>query len=405
MTAPRRRIHARRSGYVLLLVAMLLFGLMALAALTVDIGLARFTQSKMQVAADLAVLEGMRRSPSEASDLVRGLYRDDDDAEDARKAERTVLLEDGLSDLNASARMTFGRFVPDLQLNEDDNEDHGDFVRGTFRYVDPDTNERVRHAEGPDYRRDDFGRNALGTALLARLRRTPVGLNSLDRDDPISSSGDPLPFLFGMGTMIRGADPDDPAVYSPRHHGLTVRATAIADLRPVLVVGAPVPAAPHDRPRATRIALELAAWEALDPTSSLIVDPMTGRVSTGAVEVGWSLPEPRRAVHVGTALRPSQPPTEALGDERWLPLYEQLPGLGERVVAFAHASLSGTALSIELTKLPGGLAGTNASALPPARWPDDLLSEIGAVGVVLARHRTVALNHPADLLTAPVLVR
>ncbi|MEZ6090005.1 MAG: Tad domain-containing protein [Pirellulaceae bacterium] len=44
----------------MVLLAMLLFGLFAMAALVIDLGFARLTQRQMQVAADSAALEGLR---------------------------------------------------------------------------------------------------------------------------------------------------------------------------------------------------------------------------------------------------------------------------------------------------------------------------------------------------------
>ena len=55
-----RRRRGRRGG-VLVLVAFALFGLMALAALTVDLGRARAVQVDLQVAADRGALEAIRQ--------------------------------------------------------------------------------------------------------------------------------------------------------------------------------------------------------------------------------------------------------------------------------------------------------------------------------------------------------
>ena len=55
-----RKGRPRRNGYVLVLVAMLLFGLFAMAALVIDLGFARLAQRQMQSAADSAALEGLR---------------------------------------------------------------------------------------------------------------------------------------------------------------------------------------------------------------------------------------------------------------------------------------------------------------------------------------------------------
>ncbi len=52
--------RGRRGGYVMVLLAMMLFGIFAMAALVIDIGFARLTQRQMQTAADAAALEGLR---------------------------------------------------------------------------------------------------------------------------------------------------------------------------------------------------------------------------------------------------------------------------------------------------------------------------------------------------------
>ena len=58
----------------------------------------------------------------------------------------------------------------------------------------------------------------------------------MDRLPGVSSGGQSLPFLFGLGSPLAASDPD---VYDPRRDGITVRATAIADARPVLSAGLP----------------------------------------------------------------------------------------------------------------------------------------------------------------------
>ena len=53
------RTSTQRNGYVMVLFAMLLFGLFAIAALVIDLGFARLAQRQMQSAADSAALEGL----------------------------------------------------------------------------------------------------------------------------------------------------------------------------------------------------------------------------------------------------------------------------------------------------------------------------------------------------------
>ena len=56
----RRHRSPNRDGYVMVLFAMLLFGIMAMAALVIDIGSARLAQRQMQTATESAALEGLR---------------------------------------------------------------------------------------------------------------------------------------------------------------------------------------------------------------------------------------------------------------------------------------------------------------------------------------------------------
>ncbi|MCW8138530.1 MAG: hypothetical protein KIT58_06470 [Planctomycetota bacterium] len=419
MTPSRRHPRARRSGYVLLLVAMLLFGLMAIAAITVDVGLARVTQSKMQTAADLAALEALRgrdggavQARRDAALLVAGNY----------VPERVVTLGPGITDLRASALLDVPDgevFVPDLRSNPT-NEPHGDFVSGVFSNLDP----LVRHVEDAAYARDDFTPAAdptQGSSLLARVRRTD-GRNPLDRDgdptdpDAVSSSGPALPFLFGMGTMIRGADPTDPDAYSPRHHGLTVRATAIARLRPVVVVGTARPA--DLLPGHAGVALTRAFWQALpfgvqrdldiDPTG-LVTDP--NPLPPGdpdLVVVGRLYDAPAGFVRLGDRLGfDADDELQAVAGtlltvEAFVPVKSTINGR-VRVVGFGRVRVvASTATTLTVEKLPGGVAARNASAVPRPMPPLD-------VAQVVAEHRALSLDASdeptSDVITAPVLVR
>jgi hypothetical protein len=64
----RQRI-SRRPGTVLVLVVMLLMGLLAMAGLVIDVGVARLVQVQMQGAADLAATEGLRYRDAEPLEL------------------------------------------------------------------------------------------------------------------------------------------------------------------------------------------------------------------------------------------------------------------------------------------------------------------------------------------------
>lgn len=240
---------------------MLLLGLLGLAALVIDVGLARLTQAQMQCAVDAAALEGLRSGRQAASDLVARAFDDDLDlaTEDDRLGAGPLLeFDDGLAgELHASR--TLQRAAPGWKPTRSDgtvglelnlgNATHGDLVAGTYSArtdLDGDgvLETRARHVEDDDYERDDFtaadAASATGApAFLVRLRRTP-DLYGLDRQPGVSAGGPALPFLFGLGTAIQ-ADPAAPGGYQPRRDGLTVRATAIAEGQPVLAVGPRTP--------------------------------------------------------------------------------------------------------------------------------------------------------------------
>jgi hypothetical protein len=174
-------------------------------------------------------------------------------------------------------------YKPDLQMNQQ-NQVYGDMVSGRFCYTtDPVPSEggayelqdvvctESQHATGT-YSRSDFNPNltvpglpatlnacpapddeaptpfpAGGTgnltgiddsAFLVRLRRSNDFQAMPDQmEEGVGSSGPSLPLTFGKGTTIHGDDPN--SEYSVRRDGLTVRATAIANVRPAWHLGVP----------------------------------------------------------------------------------------------------------------------------------------------------------------------
>ncbi len=174
-------------------------------------------------------------------------------------------------------------YKPDPQLNQQ-NQVYGDMVSGRFCYTsDPVPSEGGTYelqdlvCDEPQrgsgiYSRNDFNPNLtapgppaalsecpapddvpptpwpLGgtgslasvddSAFLVRLRRSN-DFQDLDgqMEPTVGSSGPSLPLTFGKGTTIHGDDPN--AEYSVRRDGLTVRATAIANVRPALHLGVP----------------------------------------------------------------------------------------------------------------------------------------------------------------------
>ena len=90
------------------------------------------------------------------------------------------------------------------------------------------------------------------SAFLVRLRRSNEFADLGGQTETgVGSSGPSLPLTFGKATTIQADDPS--ATYSARRDGLTVRATAIAAVRPAMHVG--LPQVNPAQPGVTRFAL------------------------------------------------------------------------------------------------------------------------------------------------------
>lgn len=236
------RRPSRERGVVLVFSILLIFGVLAIGALTIDLGLAFLTQNQMQGATDAAALEALRfrddlgdvEARSRAITLLGAAFDDDLDPDPLDPdlqhfgAGPIIGLADGVGETNAYATLSIpttpvykpnAEGVP-VQLNLS-NAPHGDIVAGAY-YDDQS------HVEGANYQRADFDPNSSAPdAFLVRLRRThdPLGL---DRVPGVSSAGPSLGLLFGLGSTVHAADP---TVYNPRTDGITVRSTSIAAVR------------------------------------------------------------------------------------------------------------------------------------------------------------------------------
>lgn len=240
---------AARCGTVLVIVALLLVAIFGLAALVIDLGLARLTQRQMQVAADGAALEGLRYrdfapESTEANAAQRNMLRrlrvarrigehfDDDlsfTAGDVMQMGAGPILHfsGGVAmpgeepwyagqtmSVPATAESRVLKPQDTLQLNHD-NLEAGDIVFG-------DANAMVNPEATTPYSHADFDPRPSGDAVLVRLRRTNGFASDIDGHDNIdgaSSSGPALPYLFARGVLLSG---------ETRGRGIPVRATAIA---------------------------------------------------------------------------------------------------------------------------------------------------------------------------------
>lgn len=283
----------RQRGTVMLLFAMVVFAILGTIAVAIEVGFVRVNRERMQSAADATALEVMRErdialvQEQGADAATRELGRRNRNRWFAswtfagqlassyeagpEGAGFNLTLSGGSDDFNSGQLLvgaSQGVPVPELNMEASAspqllNAQHGDIVTGTFTgqrrlpsgsaqefdpagYTGLDGN--PIHLESADYSRVDFqpgGSDPLQkqSAVVVRQRRTVAQGYShhspLDVQPGVSSSGWTLPLAFGAGAGFRGEDPDQG--YSVRHHGLSLRATAIAAARPALRVGAPAP--------------------------------------------------------------------------------------------------------------------------------------------------------------------
>ena len=420
-----------RAGATLLLFALLVFGLMAIAALSIDLGFARLSQAQMQNAVDGAALEGMRWRNTLANgqpDFIEPIptFTENNRRRRARDHVRLVFDDDmDLSTRDQGAFGTGGRFAagPDLRIEAglgalaarakvsvpidsitDDpilalnvvgthyNADEGDMISDEFDFDAP-------HGEGKTYARADFTRHAFvtpaadGGAFLVRMRRShdPDGL---DRVAATSAGLPGVPLLFGMGSLARAENADR---WDSRRDGLTVRATAIATARRAIAVGRPVPGLAFG---VVPFALRLDLWNALPVT---INDPecvrvlADGSLSWGGLVIGTFCEETLR---IGDEVIPRPAGSYALPLEGWVAIYELIGGR-QRVVGFGfvdfEAPIGCPPGEVSLSKRPSAVALHNASA----SWPrGSAVLDPSLLEVLLAR--SALIDQP---LLAPALSR
>ncbi len=247
---PRERIlrsipRSRRGGYVLVLVALLLFGLMAMAALVIDIGFARLAQRQMQTAVDTAALEGLRGKGSvdyayatrqlAAESVMAWQFDDDLDGTNG---------DDGIADLG-------GAFGAGPMVDFSGGSGDASMFASQLMTVDPDNAVYKpivqRGTETPDEVRVSFQRGG-----------------TLDNNADLFVQGPPVPYLFARGSLINRQLIGD---------GITLRASSNAQPRPALKVGMPV--ASGVLPGAIAIGYELSDWNATKSNPFILDSPKT----------------------------------------------------------------------------------------------------------------------------------
>jgi hypothetical protein len=279
---------------------------------------------------------------------------------------------------------TRGDGTPGLELNLD-NTIYGDMVAGSFdattQNVDfnppeGDTNLAINEYSNPpvgdNYVQRNFRPSAPATAnaFLVRMRRSN-NLDGLDEQQDVSTHGPTVPYLFGRGSFLAVRDPEMVSDYLPRRHGMTVRATGIADSRSVLSVGMPDESATPPLKGLARFSLLLSDWNSLTVGAGVLRDlSNVGVISVSGMTTGRFFdvgPTSSMPVVVGRTLPDSSAPSE--GEYTgYVAIYDEIASGGttvNRIVGFglATATVLATGAEVEITRHDSAVAEENASAV------------------------------------------
>lgn len=238
----RSRRTQRRGGYVLVLVAMMLFGLFAMAALVTDLGFARLAQRQMQTAVDAAALEGLRGEgitdyedrQVAAERIVTWTFEDDLDA---------TTSSAGTVDSGAVVRFSAGAGASSLNASQ-------------LMTVDANHSTVVQRRSSP---------LAINRFSVAVQRGGVV-----DVDFDLFVHGSSVAYLFARGSLLdRGRIGD----------GIATGGVASAEQRTAVRVGPPVSTLPGVVP----VAFALSDWGASPSNPVTITSDISQGVSIGQV--------------------------------------------------------------------------------------------------------------------------
>ena len=412
-----------------------------------------------------------------ANRAVRWVFDDNFDPTDGDEyqfgAGPRVEISEGVTNLHALQTVSVPEvpvYKPDLQLNQL-NDVHGDMVSGRFCYTaEPGPLEGADYAESivctepqrasGTYSRVDFNPNptspsstalagcpspdeplpdswpastgSLATvddsAFLVRLRRSNELREFGDQvESGVASSGPALPLVFGKATTIHGDDPT--SEYSIRRDGLTVRATAISDIRPALHVG--LPQVNPTRLGVTPFALAdvfvpsipaAGVQVTINPANGFLCRGLTCTAATPPVNVVGrfvdNLVTPARtgslAVStVGRVLPAAVPVACAIARPRigYGPVYSPMASGATRIIGFTRISLNidparpANPCAAVVVRGPALVAATNATAVLAGGLPLAATVQPAEVRELIAKNlrRNGAIDYAP--VFAPVLVR
>jgi hypothetical protein len=201
----------------------------------------------------------------------------------------------------------------------------------------------------------------------------------------VYSVGPSLPYFFARGSMINRQLIQD---------GITVRATGVADARPVTAIGPDVSGVVAG---AQNFAIRSAIWSLLPRDDG---DPLTDEsivIAVDGIDLGSTVTPPRR---IGEAITLLTSPVVARG---FVAIFDDING-ASRVVGFGLANIfveSSTEIRISSLISTGGLIATeNATATLCMISPEVISLSIGEQMEILEKNRDLI-----DVVLAPVSVR
>lgn len=219
-----------RRGGILILVVMLLFVMFALAALLIDVGMARLTQARMQSVTDAAALDGgWQMALGSDQSTIRNSVADRTDELFETWSPKRIEFEggydlDGDGILESSQTIntsTIGEMIrPSVNRNLS-NESSGDIVLGNYdQTVIPNALPGLPtgYDRSPSFIPDATDPNS----VLVRLRRTD------EQSIPGGTSDGNLPYLWSRGSLLG---------FGLKGQGIAVRSETIAKLSPATAVG------------------------------------------------------------------------------------------------------------------------------------------------------------------------
>jgi hypothetical protein len=231
------------------LVALLLFGLMAMAALVIDMGFARLAQRQMQTAADAAALEGLR---GEGNAMLRFEMRQEAAAE--------LIAWTFDEDLDASngdigARGDGGAFGAGPVIEFFGGAGDPSLFAGQLITVDPNNS-----AYKPVVQR--------GLETPGRHRVSLQRGGVLDNAAGLYSQGPSVPFLFARGSLLNR---------ELIGNGIVVRSVATAEAKNAVKVWRSATSILRIEP----IAYEIANWDASPTNAVAITSSVSGGLAIG----------------------------------------------------------------------------------------------------------------------------